>query len=471
MRFNTAVPSTHIAQRRFLHQVFQPILPRPFPVHSPIPILISVMAITPAPTKRRVRHSLPAVLMRAGTSKGLFIHRSHLPPSQDEWATPLLAAMGSKHNDARQVDGVGGGSSVTSKVAVVAPSSRPGVDVEYTFVQVAVGSENVDLCGNCGNICSGVGPFAVQEGLVTPIPGARAVDVRIFNTNTSKLIVETVRIAEDGNVEEDGDCVIPGVKGPGSEIRVAFVDPVGSMTGKLFPSGKRSEKIVVEEVPALGDFVVDVTLIDSANPFVLVDSQSLPAAVRGQPPDSALSLQVAESIRRQGAVRMGLADCTDDAGRTKGTPKLAFLSIPSENGLAECGPAHIQVQAYSMGKPHPSLQLTGGVTLACAVVTEGTVGHRLAGRDSVLQTEGLPTPRRTPSPTGVADGVLPVAGVSGVSAFGGKKTGRTIRIQHGSGIMEVEVRARDGEEGLVVERCVVTRTARRLMEGNVFYYS
>lgn len=431
------------------------------------------MAITPPTTKRRVRHSLPAVLMRAGTSKGLFIHRSHLPPSQEEWATPLLAAMGSKYNDARQVDGVGGGSSVTSKVAVVAPSSRPGADVEYTFVQVAVGSEDVDLSGNCGNICSGVGPFAVHEGLVgPPAPGARSVDVRVFNTNTSKLIVETVRVAEDGSVEEDGECVIPGVKGPGSEIRVAFVEPVGSMTGSLFPSGERSERVVVEDVPALGDFVVDVTLIDSANPFVLVDAQSLPAAVRSQPPASALFLQVAESIRRQGAVRMGLAGSVEDAGKTKGTPKLAFLSSPPDaGGLVKGGPADIRVQAYSMGKPHPSLQLTGGVTLACAVVTEGTVAHRLAGRDSVGCTGGLPTPRRTPSPPGQVDGVTVGGVLLGRSAVGEEGKGQFIRIQHGSGIMDVEVRACDGDEGLVVERCVVTRTARRLMEGNVFYYS
>ncbi|KAL1851323.1 hypothetical protein Daus18300_012628 [Diaporthe australafricana] len=380
--------------------------------------------------------------------------------------------MGSKYNDERQVDGVGGGTSVTSKVAVVAPSSRPGVDVEDTFVQVAVGSEDIDLSGNCGNICSGVGPFAVQERLIVPVPGARTVDVRIFNTNTSKLVIETVHVDEDGNVEEDGDCLIPGVKGPGSEIKVAFVDPVGSMTGKLFPSGRRSERIVVDVVPALGDFVVDVTLIDSANPFVLVDNRSLPAAVRSQPPDSALSLQVAESIRRQGAVLMGLADSAEAAGKTKGTPKLAFLSPPSENNeLAKCGPAHIRVQAYSMGKPHPSLQLTGGVTLASAVITEGTVGHRVAGPGPVHRTEGLPTPRKTPSPPREADARVPVGGAWGGSAAGAQNAGGTIRIQHGSGIMEVEVQARDGDEGVVVERCVVTRTARRLMEGKVFYYA
>lgn len=471
MRLNGAVPVTSTAQRRFIHQVFQPILPPLFPIHIPTHIPIPVMAITPTITKRRVRYSLPAVLMRAGTSKGLFIHRSHLPVSQDEWANPLLAAMGSKHNDARQVDGVGGGTSVTSKVAVVAPSSSPDADVEYTFVQVAVGSENVDLSGNCGNICSGVGPFAVQEGLVAPVPGARTVDVRIFNTNTSKLIIETVRIDEEGSVEEEGDCLIPGVKGPGSEIKVAFVEPVGSMTGRLFPSGKRSERMVVEEIPALGDLVVDVTLIDSANPFVLVDAQSLPATVRSLPADSALSLQIAESIRTQGAVRMGLAGSQEEAGRTKGTPKVAFLSPPSDSGLAKCGLADVHVQAYSMGKLHPSLQLTGGVTIASAVITESTVAHRIAGRDPLYRAEGLPTPRGTPSPAGQVEEMPLVGGVSVGSGVSEKEIGQPIRIQHGSGVMEVEVHARDGDEWRVVERCIVTRTARRLMEGNVFYYS
>jgi hypothetical protein len=124
---------------------------------------------------KRVRRSLPAVLMRAGTSKGLFIHRHHLPASEVAWAGPLLAAMGSQNSDARQIDGVGGATSTTSKVAVVSPSTRPGVDVDYTFVQVAVGQEAVDFSGNCGNMCAGVGPFALQEGLVRANPGDRTV--------------------------------------------------------------------------------------------------------------------------------------------------------------------------------------------------------------------------------------------------------------------------------------------------------
>jgi len=124
---------------------------------------------------KRVRRSLPAVLMRAGTSKGLFIHRHHLPASEAAWAGPLLAAMGSQGSDARQIDGVGGATSTTSKVAVISPSTRMGVDVDYTFVQVAVGQEVVDFSGNCGNMCSGVGPFALQEGLVRAMPGDRTV--------------------------------------------------------------------------------------------------------------------------------------------------------------------------------------------------------------------------------------------------------------------------------------------------------
>lgn len=135
----------------------------------------SEIAKVPTHGNRRVRYSLPAVLMRAGTSKGLFIHRHHLPASESSWTGPLLAAMGSQNSDARQIDGIGGATSTTSKVAVVSPSSRPGIDVDYTFVQVAVGQEAVDFSGNCGNMCSGVGPFAIQEGLVRPRPGERSV--------------------------------------------------------------------------------------------------------------------------------------------------------------------------------------------------------------------------------------------------------------------------------------------------------
>ncbi|KAK7921613.1 hypothetical protein PG985_009635 [Apiospora marii] len=406
--------------------------------------------------------------------------------------------MGSRYHDARQIDGVGGASSVTSKVAVVSPSQRPGVDVDYTFVQVAVGAETIDLTGNCGNMCAGVGPFAIQEGLV-PVPaGFRSVDVRIFNTNTERLVVETVEVDEDGYVVEDGDCRIPGVKGPGSEIKVAFLDPAGSMTGRLFPSGKQSEWLRVEHdnddaVSVLPPFSVEVTLIDAANPFVLVNAETLPALVRSQPRDSPVSLGVAESIRRLGAVRMGLAATVEAAARVCGTPKLAYVSrsplvsttdiIPGVGGEASA-PADVQVLAYSMGRPHPSLQLTGGVGLASAVAMEGTVAGKLAKRGKRMEppsvaTDGFPpTPRRTPSPlSGLAghDG-SPFSGAaseaSELLADVHDITKRNIRLAHSTGVMEVETWTRLGsEDGPAIDRCVVSRTARRLFEGNVFYYT
>lgn len=139
----------------------------------PLPLFPPIM-MQPIQHKR-TRHVTPAVMMRSGTSKGLFLHRNQLPANSADWAAPLLAAMGSSCGDPRQIDGVGGGSSTTSKIAVVSPSTLPGVDVEYTFVQVAVGKDKIDLSGNCGNMASGVGPFAVQEGLVRAAPGQKTV--------------------------------------------------------------------------------------------------------------------------------------------------------------------------------------------------------------------------------------------------------------------------------------------------------
>lgn len=141
------------------------------------------MAIKEASAARRLKcHSLPCVLMRAGTSKGMFLHRKDLPENEAEWGPILVSALGSRGNDPRQIDGIGGGTSTTSKVAVVSPSSRPGIDVDFTFVQVAVGKESVDFTGNCGNMVSGVGAFSVQEGLVQPKDGQDKVlaDIQFF---------------------------------------------------------------------------------------------------------------------------------------------------------------------------------------------------------------------------------------------------------------------------------------------------
>ncbi|KAL6161216.1 hypothetical protein ACJBU6_00344 [Exserohilum turcicum] len=420
------------------------------------------MAYERAP--KRVRRSLPAVLMRAGTSKGLFIHRHDLPASEKDWAGPLLAAMGSQGSDARQIDGVGGATSTTSKVAVISPSARMGVDVDYTFVQVAVGQEMVDFSGNCGNMCSGVGPFALQEGLVRASPGERTLDVRIFNTNTSRIIVDTVQVDEDGSFQEDGDYAIPGVKGTGSEVKVAFVDPAGSMTGSLFPTGSRCDTINVQAKDGT-QFSVKATLIDAANPFVLVDERTLPLHLKTGSKESADYLEHMESIRCAGAVVMGLAPSIEAASKVRGTPKLAIVSSPRLDTTAAkdstANAADIQVQAFSMGKPHPSLQLTGAACLASAVCIEGTVAHGLASDAKMQSSWQSASPERTPSPFSDSD----------ESSSGLLPSRRTVSLSHPSGSIDVEVLAASTESFAFVDRCIVSRTARRLFEGKVYYYT
>jgi len=442
---------------------------------SPIRIPELPMAQESAP--KRVRHSLPAVLMRAGTSKGLFVHRHDLPSSQSAWAGPLLAAMGSQGSDARQIDGVGGATSTTSKVAVVSPSSRMGVDIDYTFVQVAVGQEAVDFSGNCGNMCAGVGPFALQEGLVRASPGEKTVsppvvietdrilillqlDVRIFNTNTSRLIVDTVQVDEDGSFDEDGDFAIPGVKGTGSEVKVAFVDPAGSMTGTLFPTGRRCDTFHVKGQDG-NRFSVKATLIDAANPFVLIDERTLPPNIRRGSKDTAVYLKDMESIRRTGAVLMGLASDIDAAAKVRGTPKLAIVSSPQPDDHGREGTPDVHVQAFSMGKPHPSLQLTGAACLASAVCIEGTVAHGLASGGKVQSSWQSSSPERTPSPCSDSDG----------SSSDLLPSQRRVCLSHSSGSIKVDVLATSSESFAFVDRCVVSRTARRLFEGKVYYYS
>ncbi|WAO97298.1 Hypothetical protein NCS54_01502000 [Fusarium falciforme] len=403
-----------------------------------------------------IRHSLPCVLMRAGTSKGLFLHRSHLPGKEAEWAPHLISALGSRNNDARQVDGVGGGTSTTSKVAVMSPSLRPDADIDFTFVQVAVGKESIDFSGNCGNMSSGVGPFAVQEGLVVPNPGQAEIDVRIFNTNTNRIIVETIEIDETGQYKEDGNYTIPGVKSFGSEVKCSFVDPAGSMTGSLFPSGQKQQWFHILPcplIPQLEPFRVRVTLIDAANPFVLVDSSSISGILKTLPSPETQH-QLVESIRLEGAVAMGLAPSIEIAAQTRGTPKIALLESPVRRTAKDLETPDIRVQSYSMGLPHPSLQLTGAVCLGAAVSVKGTIAADLAALVDI--DESLPpTPERTPPPDTKIDREM-------------DDEVRTVLIEHSKGTIPVRVVRRGEEE---IASCAVSRTARRLFEGHVIYYA
>ncbi|TPR01214.1 PrpF family protein [Aspergillus niger] len=409
---------------------------------EPIPVL-------PITTKYRsnesVRKSLPAVWMRAGTSKGLFLHRRHLPASKTLWEPILLSAMGSSKGSSRQIDGVGGASSTTSKVAIVERSNRPGVDVEYTFVQVAPDQPRIDVTGNCGNIASGVGPFALDEGLVNIPEGEKEVNIKILNTNTGQHIFETVQVATDGSFREDGDYAIPGVEGTASPIRVAFLKPCGSMTGQMFPSGMHQEMLTVQS-RGFGTLAVRVSLVDAANPFVFVDAASLPVEASSSIADAAdpVFLGLIEDIRRHGAVRFGLAENVQAAGQVRGTPKIAILSPAT----GDVDGVDIEVKAFSMGKPHASLQLTGAVCLGAATIIHGTIAWDLAHAK-----EGKEMPKH-----GMSLGDHQIAGAVPVG------------IRHPAGVIHTEtVLGMDRHGAIDVDRVAVYRTARRLFEGRVFY--
>ncbi|MHB0869781.1 MAG: PrpF domain-containing protein, partial [Chloroflexota bacterium] len=263
------------------------------------------------------------VFMRGGTSRGAYLLQKDLPRDPRLRDRVILAIYGSP--DPRQIDGLGGADSLTSKVAIIAPSSRSDADVDYTFGQVSIANPVVDYQGNCGNICSGVGPFAVDEGLV-PVtePITR---VRIYNTNTKKVIVAEVPVKE-GKALVEGDCAIDGVPGTGARIMLDFVDSGGAVTGRLLPTGRVRDTIQVE------DRRYTVSLVDAANPGIFVRAGDLGlkgTELAGEIDANPWLLQELESIRSIGAEMIGLVQDRRDGTRlSPAVPKVAFVSPPHE---------------------------------------------------------------------------------------------------------------------------------------------
>lgn len=399
----------------------------------------------PIPRHAPTRHALPAAWYRAGTSKGLFLKRQDLPNDQAAWHPIILSAMGSDEGDAKQLNGMGGGTSTTSKCAVVSKSSQPGIDLEYTFVQIVPDSGRLDVTGNCGNIASGVAPFALDEGMITAPAGQETVRVRILNTNTNKVMEAAVHLDTEGHAYESGLYRMPGLRSSGSPITVSFLEPAGSMTGKMLPTGRAEDLIQIST-----SFSVRATLIDVANPFVLVDATTLPESYHTLGPQAPNSLQIIEEIRRTAAVQMGLAKSTEEAALTRGTPKIAVISQPDSS-------ADVQVTAFSAGRMHPSVQLTGAVCLSAAATTPGTVVWRMA---QIASQESSESDSECSSPSSESSEAFP-------------PTERCVRIKHASGTIEASVRSKISPEGMAksIEQVTITRTARRLFEGNVFYLS
>ena len=372
---------------------------------------------------------IPVALMRGGTSKGAFFMDSHLPSDPVIRDRVILQAYGSPDPHKKQINGIGGGTSVTSKVAIISSSANPAYDVVYQFGQVAIDQPVVDYNANCGNISSAVGPFAVDRGLVAvKEPITR---VRIHQKNTDKLIVAEVPVT-DGRYNETGDYGISGVPGTGGKITLRFFDPGGSVTGRLFPTGNRSDRLNVDGV---GN--VSFTFMDAANPVVMVPAEQLGLSgteIDEIDEDSAV-LQKIEAIRCAAAVAAGMAETPEEAGRKSQTvPKIALVAAPRAYTALNGQQVHreaidLVVRYIAMGTLHRAIAVSGAIAAAGALKIEGTAPFSLAKKPAT----------RTDS----------------------------VMIGHPGGIIDVGAHMEETAEGLHYKEAVIGRTARCLMEGYV----
>lgn len=378
--------------------------------------------------------SIPATYMRGGTSKGVFFTLSDLPPAAQQPGEArdrlLLRVMGSPDPYEKQIDGMGGATSSTSKAVILSKSTSPEHDVDYLFGQVSIDKPFVDWSGNCGNLSAAVGPYAVANGLVDParVPENGVVEVRIWQVNIQKTIVAQVPISH-GAVQETGDFELDGVTFPAAEIPVAFLDPADG-EGAIFPTGQPVDEL---EVPGIG--VLKATLINAGIPTVFIDAQALgysgcelQEAINGDPD----ALARFERIRAHGAVKMGLIAHVDEAASRQHTPKVAFVAPPagytsSSGKQVEAESIDLLVRALSMGKLHHAMMGTAAVAIAAAAAIQGTLVNLAAGgseRESVT--------------------------------FG-----------HPSGTLRVGAKASLVEGRWQIDQAVMSRSARVLMEGRV----
>lgn len=376
-----------------------------------------------------MQKKIPAVFMRGGTSKGLFFHAEDLPDDPDTRDAVILAAYGSPDPNLRQIDGIGGAVSVSSKVAIISRSGSPNYDVVYNFGQVSIDRPIVDFKGNCGNISSAVGPFAVDEGLVPAVEPIT--QVRIHQLNTDKLIIAEVPV-KNGRFDEEGDYAIAGVPGVGNKIVLRFADPGGALTGKLFPTGNLKD---VLEVPDVGK--VELTVIDAANPVILVPAAQLELSgieIDEVENDTSIRRRL-ENIRSAVSVEIGLTETMEEATlRSQAVPKIAFVASPASyqtvgGDTIEAADVDLVGRFMSMGTLHKSYAVSGGVATVGAAMIPGTVVNDLLASD--------------------AD----------------KK--EMLSIGHPSGTIQVGAVIAEANGTYHYKEAVLGRTARRLMEGGV----
>ncbi|EXJ28820.1 putative AcnD-accessory protein PrpF [Vibrio parahaemolyticus VPCR-2009] len=377
---------------------------------------------------------VPATYMRGGTSKGVFFNLEDLPSEAQVAGEArdklLLRVIGSPDPYGKQIDGMGGATSSTSKTVIVSRSSRDDHDVDYLFGQVSIDKPFVDWSGNCGNLSAAIGPFAIHAGLIPQdrIPENGIVTVRVWQVNISKTILVHVPIV-NGFVQETGEFELDGVTFPAAEIQVDFVDPAAG-EGSMFPTGNLVDDLVV---PDVGTF--NATFINAGIPTIFIDAESIGyqgTELQDDINNDDAALAMFESIRAHGALKMGLISKLEEAQTRQHTPKVAFVSKPksyqSSSGKAvNESEIDVLVRALSMGKLHHAMMGTAAVAIASAACVPGTLVNLAAG--------------------------------------GGEK--ESVTFGHPSGTLKVGAQAKQTEQGWVVQKAIMSRSARILMEGFV----
>lgn len=380
---------------------------------------------------------VPATYMRGGTSKGVFFRLQDLPAAAQ---TPgaardalLMRVIGSPDPYGKQIDGMGGATSSTSKTVILSKSNRPGHDIDYLFGQVSIDKAFVDWSGNCGNLSSAVGPFGIANGLVDAdrIPANGVATVRIWQANIGKTIIAHVPIT-NGQVQETGDFELDGVTFPAAEVELEFLDPAAEEEGAggaMFPTGNLVD---VLEVPGIGK--LNATLINAGIPTIFLNAEEIGyrgTELQDDINSDAKALAMFETIRAHGALRMGLIQTLDEALQRQHTPKVAFVAKPTDYLASSGKPVraadiNLLVRALSMGKLHHAMMGTAAVAIGTAAAIPGTLVNLAAG--------------------------------------GGKPD--AVRFGHPSGTLRVGAQAQQQPDGQwVVKKAIMSRSARVLMEG------
>lgn len=369
-------------------------------------------------------------ILRGGTSKGIYILDNELPADPAERDRVLLALFGSP--DKRQIDGLGGADPLTSKLAIVGPSSRPGIDIEYTFGQVAIEEAKIFYHSMCGNITSGVGPFAVNMGLVQAVEPVTT--IRMYNRNTNRVIRTEVPV-KNGKAVFEGDFSIAGVPGTGAKISVDFAEAAGALTGKLLPTGNVRDEL---DIPGVGKITVSVVDCAACQIYIKAEELGLKGTERPQDVDSQPELlKKLETIRSYVTWYIGLTDTPDAASKVRrNTPHLSIISAPQDytnhltGEIVPASKSDFLARMMFMQIMHKTYAGTGSICVSVASQIPGTLVYEAAREDC---------------------------------------HGRgTVRLGHPAGVIEVEAAVSEKNGEFTVERAAICRTARMIMQGTAF---